>query len=161
MSFNTPAAGQSAPVANPEAMASRYAENSEERFYNYSTGAVDLPRSWKYRQYRLLGRTFPWYASPKIQLGMVALVCFMCPGMFNALSSMGGGGKVDHTLTDNMVSQCRTMCDSEVIVSDNVRWIHEGETCVADCRTCYRIQLFTARLPFLASLVVPLSTGSV
>lgn len=104
MSFNTPAAGQSAPVANPEAMASQHINNSE-GYYNYSTGAVDLPLTWKYRQHRLLGRTLPWYASPKIQLGMVALVCFMCPGMFNALTSMGGGGKVDHTLTDNMVSQ--------------------------------------------------------
>jgi hypothetical protein len=35
---------------------------------------------------------------------MVAFVCFMCPGMFNALSGLGGGGKADPTLADQMVS---------------------------------------------------------
>ena len=44
-----------------------------------------------------------WYASPRIQLGMVAFVCFLCPGMFNALSGMGGGGKSDPSLADKMV----------------------------------------------------------
>jgi len=33
---------------------------------------------------------------------MVSMVCFLCPGMFNALSGMGGGGKADHTLADQM-----------------------------------------------------------
>jgi hypothetical protein len=28
----------------------------------------------------------------------------MCPGMFNALGGLGGGGKTDATLADNMVS---------------------------------------------------------
>lgn len=101
MSFNTPAAGQSAPVANPEGVT--YSNSHEDAFYNYSTGGVNLPKKRKYRQYRIFGRTLPWYASPKIQLGMVAFVCFMCPGMYNALTSMGGAGKKDHTPIDNMV----------------------------------------------------------
>ncbi|RBA21009.1 hypothetical protein FPRO05_08456 [Fusarium proliferatum] len=63
---------------------------------------VDLPRGWKYRRFSLFGKTLPWYASPRIQLGMVAFVCFMCPGMFNALGGLGGGGKTDPTLADNM-----------------------------------------------------------
>ena len=70
--------------------------------------AIDLPPGWMYRQYRLFGYTLPWYASPKIQLGMVAFVCFMCPGMFNALGGLGGGGKTDPTLADNMVSETPT-----------------------------------------------------
>ncbi|KAH7131100.1 major facilitator superfamily domain-containing protein [Dactylonectria macrodidyma] len=98
MSINTPAAGQSAPVDNPEAIA----YDNADPLYNHSTGAVDLPPGWKYRRYNLFGRLLPWYASPKIQLGMVAFVCFMCPGMFNALGGMGGGGKADATLADNM-----------------------------------------------------------
>lgn len=67
---------------------------------------IFLPSGWKYAQPpgRLLKWMFPWYASPKVQLGMVALVCFLCPGMFNALGGLGGGGKVDATLGDNMVS---------------------------------------------------------
>ncbi|KAI6713222.1 DUF895 domain membrane protein [Marssonina coronariae] len=48
-----------------------------------------------------LGRDL-WFASPKVQLGMVSFVCFLCPGMFNALGGLGGGGKTDATLADNM-----------------------------------------------------------
>jgi hypothetical protein len=33
----------------------------------------------------------------------VAFVCFLCPGMFNALTGLGGGGKTSTTLADNMV----------------------------------------------------------
>ncbi|KAJ5688494.1 hypothetical protein N7536_011113 [Penicillium majusculum] len=43
-----------------------------------------------------------WYASPLFQLVLVALICFLCPGMFNALSGMGGGGMTDATLVDKM-----------------------------------------------------------
>ncbi len=69
------------------------------------TGVLVLPEGWKYRQRRIFGINIPWYASPKIQLGLVAFVCFMCPGMFSALGGLGGGGKTDPTLADNMVSE--------------------------------------------------------
>lgn len=32
---------------------------------------------------------------------MVSFVCFLCPGMFNALGGLGGGGQVDPTTADN------------------------------------------------------------
>lgn len=51
-------------------------------------------KSWKYREFNILGHRV-YYASPAAQLGIVSFVCFMCPGMFNALSGMGGGGQVD------------------------------------------------------------------
>lgn len=60
---------------------------------------VPRPRGWMYKRLGTLG----WYASPKFQLGMVAFVCFLCPGMFNALSGLGGGGKSDPGLADDMV----------------------------------------------------------
>ncbi|GAV61266.1 UNC-93 domain-containing protein [Cephalotus follicularis] len=41
------------------------------------------------------------YNSPIVQVSLIGLVCFYCPGMFNALSGMGGGGQVDPTATDN------------------------------------------------------------
>ena len=63
-----------------------------------------LPSGWKYKV--LNSRFGIYYASPKFQLTMVALVCFLCPGMFNALGGMGGGGKADTNLADNMVSAC-------------------------------------------------------
>ncbi|KAF4435886.1 putative DUF895 domain membrane protein [Fusarium austroafricanum] len=98
MSLNTPAAGQSAPVNNPEAIAYQ----DHDPLYDYSTGVVRLPHGWKYRQYRIFGYKLPWYASPKTQLVMVAFVCFMCPGMFNALNGMGGAGLEDTKLGNDM-----------------------------------------------------------
>ncbi|KAL6127322.1 hypothetical protein ACLB2K_075363 [Fragaria x ananassa] len=41
------------------------------------------------------------YNSPLVQVGLIGLVCFCCPGMFNALSGMGGGGQVDPTASNN------------------------------------------------------------
>ncbi|KAL5719296.1 hypothetical protein ACHQM5_012095 [Ranunculus cassubicifolius] len=41
------------------------------------------------------------YNSPLIQVCMIGLVCFCCPGMFNALGSMGGAGQVDPTASNN------------------------------------------------------------
>lgn len=103
MSLNTPAAGQSAPVLNPEAIP----YTNVDELFDHSTGAVNLPRGWKYRRFSFFGYLLPWYASPKIQMGMVAFVCFMCPGMFNALTGLGGGGRIDTKLGDDMVSTTR------------------------------------------------------
>ncbi|KAK4176183.1 major facilitator superfamily domain-containing protein [Triangularia setosa] len=47
-----------------------------------------------YKGFRL-GKSEAWYASPIVQLLMVAMVCFLCPGMFNALTGLGAGGQVD------------------------------------------------------------------
>ncbi|MBE3048060.1 MFS transporter [Candidatus Bathyarchaeota archaeon] len=55
---------------------------------------VERPRGWMYRGFGLGGKEF-WYALPSSQLLMVSLVCFLCPGMFNALSGMGGAGLAD------------------------------------------------------------------
>lgn len=65
---------------------------------------LELPPGWMYRRFRIGRFLTPWYASPKVQLGMVALVCFLCPGMYNALSGLGGGGKSssDTGLADSM-----------------------------------------------------------
>ncbi|RFU24936.1 hypothetical protein B7463_g11399, partial [Scytalidium lignicola] len=63
---------------------------------------IDLLTGWKYKEWWIFGHSFPWYASPSIQLGMVSFLCFMCPGMFNALGGLGGGRKTDATLADNM-----------------------------------------------------------
>ncbi|OMO69151.1 Ion channel regulatory protein, UNC-93 [Corchorus capsularis] len=41
------------------------------------------------------------YNSPLVQVTLIGLVCFCCPGMFNALSGMGGGGQVDPTAANN------------------------------------------------------------
>jgi hypothetical protein len=68
-----------------------------------NSGTLNLPQGWMYRQRKIGSLLLPWYASPKVQLLMVSMVCFLCPGMFNALGGLGGGGKADATLADNMV----------------------------------------------------------
>lgn len=54
-------------------------------------GPIQRPAGWMYKG-RRIGRHELWYASPKVQLLIVAMVCFLCPGMFNALSGLGGAG---------------------------------------------------------------------
>jgi MFS family permease len=58
------------------------------------------PAGWMYKGFKA-GRTELWYASPKMQLLMVSLVCFLCPGMFNALTGLGGGGQVSNEAQDH------------------------------------------------------------
>ncbi|KAG6380477.1 major facilitator superfamily domain-containing protein [Boletus reticuloceps] len=41
------------------------------------------------------------YYHPITQLVMLGFVCFLCPGMFNALTGLGGGGQVNATTSAN------------------------------------------------------------
>lgn len=59
-----------------------------------SGSAPPRPAGWMYKGFRVAGHEL-WYASPIVQLFMVAMVCFLCPGMFNALGGLGAGGQVD------------------------------------------------------------------
>ena len=56
---------------------------------------------WKYKSHRIGPFTIPRYASPAVQLTLVAFVCFLCPGMFNAVNGLGGGGQFDAKTSDN------------------------------------------------------------
>lgn len=66
-----------------------------------SKTAVTRPAGWMYKGFRVGWGREIWYASPKVQLLMVSMVCFLCPGMFNALGGLGGGGQVDPTAQDH------------------------------------------------------------
>ena len=59
------------------------------------------PVGWKYKTYKIGIIKIPCYASPPFQLTLVAFVCFMCPGMFNAVNGLGGGGQFDASTADN------------------------------------------------------------
>jgi hypothetical protein len=41
------------------------------------------------------------YYHPFTQVCMLGFVCFMCPGLFNALNGLGGGGQFDTTTSAN------------------------------------------------------------
>ena len=66
-----------------------------------NAGVIPRPDGWIYRSFKLGPISLPWYASPQAQLVLVALVCFLCPGMFNALNGLGGGGQVSSTVANN------------------------------------------------------------
>ncbi|KAI9696774.1 MAG: hypothetical protein M1836_005136 [Candelina mexicana] len=63
-------------------------------------GSPATPKGWRYTPVRIGAITIV-YASPPTQLVLVALVCFLCPGMFNALNGLGGGGQVAAAAADN------------------------------------------------------------
>jgi hypothetical protein len=41
------------------------------------------------------------FYSPLTQVIMLAVVCFMCPGLYNALTGLGGGGQFDESTQAN------------------------------------------------------------
>jgi len=44
------------------------------------------------------------YYHPITQVSMLGFVCFMCPGLFNALTGLGAGGQVDPTTSARATS---------------------------------------------------------
>ncbi|KAH2876935.1 hypothetical protein KXW22_003799 [Aspergillus fumigatus] len=58
-------------------------------------------KPWMYKPLKIGPLTLPWFASPEVQLVLVSFVCFLCPGMFNAVNGLGGGGQVNRTDTSN------------------------------------------------------------
>jgi Major Facilitator Superfamily len=54
-----------------------------------------MGKPWMYRRLKLGPISIPAYATPEFQIIFVALVCFLCPGMFNAVNGLGAGGLVD------------------------------------------------------------------
>ncbi|KAF8217473.1 MFS general substrate transporter [Mycena galopus ATCC 62051] len=55
------------------------------------SGSGTAPPEYTQRPTGLKG----FYYHPQTQVAMVGFVCFMCPGLFNALSGIGGGGQLD------------------------------------------------------------------
>lgn len=41
------------------------------------------------------------YYRPTTQVMLLGFVCFMCPGLYNALNGLGGGGRVDTVTNAN------------------------------------------------------------
>lgn len=58
---------------------------------------AQLGRPWMYKSCNIGSRTLPYYASPMTQLLLVSFVCFLCPGMYNAVSGLGGAGQLVQT----------------------------------------------------------------
>lgn len=56
---------------------------------------VKRGKAWMYKSPKIGPITLPHYASPWSQLVLVSFVCFLCPGMFNAVNGLGAGGSMD------------------------------------------------------------------
>ncbi|KAJ2331442.1 hypothetical protein GGH91_006417, partial [Coemansia sp. RSA 2671] len=51
------------------------------------------------------------YHSPLAQVLLISAVCFLCPGMFNALNGLGGAGQLDpHTANNANSALYVTFC---------------------------------------------------
>ncbi|CAA9962035.1 MFS-1 multi-domain protein [Pyrenophora teres f. maculata] len=59
------------------------------------------PKGWKYKNLKIGPVTLPCYASPESQLILVSFVCFLCPGMFNAVNGIGAAGIDDDGKASN------------------------------------------------------------
>lgn len=77
------------------------AETESAEAYAQNEHDAVRPTGWMYKERKVGKFAIPWYASPKIQLLMVAFVCFLCPGMYNAISGLGAGGQVNAKPADN------------------------------------------------------------
>ncbi|RYN42330.1 UNC93-like protein [Alternaria tenuissima] len=64
-------------------------------------GSFERRRGWKYRSLRIGPVKLPYYASPESQLILVSFVCFLCPGMFNAVNGIGAAGLDDDAHASN------------------------------------------------------------
>uniref|UniRef100_A0A093VRI7 UNC93-like protein n=1 Tax=Talaromyces marneffei PM1 TaxID=1077442 RepID=A0A093VRI7_TALMA len=73
-----------ADAVEPQTEAYLNEKGTHETVINDAWTPDQLPKGWMYRR---RGR-IPWYASPAVQLGLVAFVCFLCPGMFNSLGGL-------------------------------------------------------------------------
>lgn len=64
-----------------------------------------VPKTWRYKPWKLFCLIpMPPFASPEVQLFLVAMVCFLNPGLYNALSGLGGAGQIDSEAFD--IAQC-------------------------------------------------------
>jgi MFS family permease len=73
---------------------------SEHRAVNHVTHS-STQNSWVTRRRKIGKVLLPAYASPPVQLALVAFISFLCPGMWNALNGLGGGGLVQAEPANN------------------------------------------------------------
>lgn len=87
-------------AATPPVNATHDAHDANDEPITRADGTITRPSGWMYRGFKV-GKTEVWYASPIVQLIMVSMVCFLCPGMFNALGGLGGAGMKDTKAQDD------------------------------------------------------------
>lgn len=85
-----------------DAFEKRYAVSRDIGTGNEGSGNSDLGSSPIEQLYRPSRRGIKGvYYSPVVQVWLLGFICFMCPGLFNALNGLGGGGQLDPTTSAN------------------------------------------------------------
>jgi len=85
----------------PEKLNSNAESGCKTRDPDNQEGSISSSTSGTRRRSPLWPGYFPRYADPSVQVALVALVSFLCPGMWNALNGLGGGGLVDAEPANN------------------------------------------------------------
>jgi len=67
------------------------------------SSVIPIPRTTSPESVRSRRRTAfgTFYYNPVTQVCLLGLVCFMCPGSFNALNGLGAAGRVDSAVNSN------------------------------------------------------------
>ncbi|KAG1733026.1 MFS general substrate transporter [Suillus paluster] len=73
-------------MSDAQAEVDKLGSSSSEDSGSQRAEIFDRPTGWR-----------RYYYHPITQVSMLGFVCFMCPGMFNALTGLGGGGQVSTT----------------------------------------------------------------
>jgi hypothetical protein len=73
---------------------------ANEKGYNSGSGSEDSS-SQRAEIFERPKGLFGVYYHPLTQVAMLGFVCFMCPGLFNALNGLGAGGQVDAKTNSN------------------------------------------------------------
>ncbi|MCJ1447922.1 MAG: hypothetical protein MMC23_008434 [Stictis urceolatum] len=77
-----------------------FGAKSEDVTYDAERQGSVVGPAWMYKRWKF-GPFSSWYASPATQIILVACVCFLCPGMFNAINGIGAAGQLDRTASNN------------------------------------------------------------
>lgn len=64
-------------------------------------GGVRTGSGSREQEMAVKGPRWKIYADPLTQIILLGLICFLLPGMFNAINGLGAVGKADATITDN------------------------------------------------------------
>jgi hypothetical protein len=75
-------------VTEVEAQASENPDDTRGPEWMYSKGPRIFGNIW-------------YYASTQVQVALISIICFLEPGLFNAITGLGGAGQIDATAADN------------------------------------------------------------
>ena len=90
------------PMPDPNTTVVKPAEHEGDIIRLYDHSVPPLPaRSTSTERFRQRTGFSAFYYNPVTQVCLLGLVCFMCPGSFNALNGLGAAGRVDSTVNSN------------------------------------------------------------